>query len=109
MSSLQARVQVLFEDSAADLARKISQLNKSTCRTCPDNRFITFFMTIADPSSGQLTYVNAGHNPPLLIRTSGQFEDLAEGGIILGITPMAAYQESQASLDPGRPLLLCFR
>lgn len=105
MSSLQARVQVLFEDSA-DLARKISQLNKSTCKTCPDNRFITFFMTIADPSSGQLTYVNAGHNPPLLIRTAGQFEDLAGGGMILGIMPMATYQERQASLDPGDVLVL---
>jgi phosphoserine phosphatase RsbU/P len=105
MSSLQARVQVLFEDSA-DLARKISQLNKSTCRTCPDNRFITFFMTIADPSSGQLTYVNAGHNPPLLIRTSGEFEDLAGGGMILGIMPMATYQERQASLHPGDVLVL---
>jgi phosphoserine phosphatase RsbU/P len=105
MSSLQARVQVLFEDSA-DLARKISQLNKSTCRTCPDNRFITFFMTITDPSSGQLTYVNAGHNPPLLIRTSGQFEHLAEGGVFLGIMPMATYQECQASLHPGDVLVL---
>jgi phosphoserine phosphatase RsbU/P len=105
MSSLAARVQVLFEDSG-DLARKISRLNKSTCKTCPDNRFITFFMTIADPSSGQLTYVNAGHNPPLLIRTSGQFEDLAGGDIILGITPMATYQERQASLQPGDVLVL---
>lgn len=105
MSSLQARVQVLFEDSA-DLARKISLLNKSTCKTCPDNRFITFFMTIADPSSGQLTYVNAGHNPPLLIRASGQFEDLTGGGMILGIMPMATYQERQASLHPSDVLVL---
>jgi phosphoserine phosphatase RsbU/P len=105
MSSLQARVQVLFEDSA-DLARKISQLNKSTCKTIPDNRFITFFMTIADPSTGELTYVNAGHNPPLLIRASGQFEDLTGGGMILGIMPMATYQERQASLHPGDVLVL---
>ena len=65
MSSLQARVHVLFEEST-DLARKVSRLNKTTCKV----------------------------------------EELAGGGIILGITPMAAYQESQASLDPGDVLVL---
>ena len=44
MSSLQARVQVLFEE-ADDLARKITRLNKAVCANCPDNRFITFFMS----------------------------------------------------------------
>ena len=63
-------------------------------------------MTIADPSTGELTYVNAGHNPPLVIRTSDRFEDLAGGGMILGIMPMATYQERQASLYSGDVLVL---
>src|SRR5271168_4240923 len=75
MSSLQARVQVLFED-ADDLARKITRLNKAICRNCPDNRFITFFMTVVNAATGELVYTNAGHNPPLLVRASGGFDEL---------------------------------
>jgi phosphoserine phosphatase RsbU/P len=105
MSSLQARVHVLFEDGD-DLAQKITRLNKSTCANCPDNRFITFFMTVLDPHTGELVYTNAGHNPPLLVRASGEFEALGGGGMILGILPMATYQESRAKMNIGDVLVL---
>jgi serine phosphatase RsbU (regulator of sigma subunit) len=105
MSSLQARVQVLFEDGG-DLANKIARLNKTTCQNCPENRFITFFMAVADPVSGELIYVNAGHNPPLLVRASGPFEMLEGGGMILGILPKAGYQERRAALATGDVLVL---
>ena len=105
MSSLQARVQVLFEE-ADDLARKIARLNKAICTNCPDNRFITFFMTVADPATGELVYTNAGHNPPLLVRASGGFERLVGGGVILGILPMAVYKESRIKMEPGDVLVL---
>ncbi|MGD1093710.1 MAG: SpoIIE family protein phosphatase [Bryobacteraceae bacterium] len=105
MSSLQARVQVLFEEPD-DLARKIGRLNKAICAKCPDNRFITFFMAIADPSSGELVFTNAGHNPPLVVRAAGGFETLKGGGVILGILPMATYQESRVQLEPGDILVL---
>jgi serine phosphatase RsbU (regulator of sigma subunit) len=105
MSSLQARVHVLFEDGD-NLAQKISRLNKSTCANCPENRFITFFMTVLDPHTGELVYTNAGHNPPLIVRASGEFEALGGGGMILGILPMATYQESQARMEIGDALVL---
>lgn len=105
MSSLQARVQVLFEDPD-DLARKIGRLNKNLCGNCPDNRFITFFMTVIDPSTGELVFTNAGHNPPLLVRASGACDKLAGGGVILGILPMATYKESHTRMEPGDVLVL---
>ena len=105
MSSLQARVQVLFEE-ADDLARKIGRLNKAICTNCPDNRFITFFMTVADPATGELVYTNAGHNPPLMIRAAGGFDRLGGGGVILGILPMAGYQETRVKMEPGDVLVL---
>jgi phosphoserine phosphatase RsbU/P len=105
MSSLQACVHVVFDDGD-DLAQKITRLNKATCRNCPDNRFITFFMTVADPATGELVFTNAGHNPPLLVRASGGFEELKGGGMILGILPMAKYQESRAAFQPGDVLVL---
>jgi sigma-B regulation protein RsbU (phosphoserine phosphatase) len=74
---------------------------------CPDNRFITFFMSIIDPKTGELVYTNAGHNPPVLVRETGEFELLSEaGGIILGILPMAVYKDARITLNPGDSLVL---
>jgi phosphoserine phosphatase RsbU/P len=99
MSSLQARAHVVFEEPD-HLAQKMGRLNKSTCTSCPDNRFITFFTCIADPKTGDVVYTNAGHNPPLVVRAKGGFEYLeGGGGMILGILPMAQYQEAHITLD----------
>lgn len=105
MSSLQARVQVLFEE-AGDLARKVTRLNKAVCSNCPDNRFITFFMTVIDPATGALVYANAGHNPPLIVRAAGGIDRLREGGVILGILSIAKYQETMDQMLPGDVLVL---
>ena len=105
MSSLQARVKVLFEDGD-DLAQKITRLNKTTSASCPDNRFITFFLTIVDPATGELVYTNAGHNPPLLVRKNGTVEQLQGGGMILGILPLSEYEEFRIRMDPGDTLVL---
>jgi len=106
MSSLQARVHVVFEEPD-HLAQKMTRLNKGTCANCPDNRFITFFTCIADPKTGEVVYTNAGHNPPLVIRAKGGFETLqGAGGMILGILPMAQYQEASVTLDSGDILVL---
>ena len=105
MSSLQARVQVLFEE-ADDLARKITRLNKAICSNCPDNRFITFFMTVVNPLTGELVYTNAGHNPPVLVRAAGGFDTLKGGGVILGILPSATYKETLAQMESGDVLVL---
>jgi sigma-B regulation protein RsbU (phosphoserine phosphatase) len=105
MSSLQARVQVLFEE-ADDLARKITRLNKAICSNCPDNRFITFFMTVVNAATGELVYTNAGHNPPVLVRAAGGFDTLKGGGVILGILPSATYKETLAQMESGDVLVL---
>jgi serine phosphatase RsbU (regulator of sigma subunit)/pSer/pThr/pTyr-binding forkhead associated (FHA) protein len=105
VSSLQARVKVLFEDGD-DLAQKITRLNKHTAANCPGNRFITFFMAVVNPATGELVYTNAGHNPPLLIRADGTVEDLKGGGIILGILPIAKYEDVHATMNRGDMLVL---
>jgi sigma-B regulation protein RsbU (phosphoserine phosphatase) len=106
MSSLQARTHVVFEEPD-HLAQKMTRLNKSTSASCPDNRFITFFTCIADPKTGLVVYTNAGHNPPLVVRAKGGFETLTgAGGVILGILPMAQYQEATVTLDSGDILVL---
>jgi sigma-B regulation protein RsbU (phosphoserine phosphatase) len=105
MSSLQARVQVLFEE-CDDLARSVCRLNKAISSNCPDNRFITFFISIVDPATGVVTYTNAGHNPPLLVRQSGQIERLESGGIVMGIMPKYPYQDATVTMESGDVLVM---
>ncbi len=105
MSSLQARVQVLVED-APDLASMVTRLNRVITSTCPSNRFITFFMVVLDPTTGDAVYCNAGHNPPVLVRANGDVETLEGGGMILGILPKATYTERKTKLHPGDVLVL---
>lgn len=105
MSSLQARLQILLEtsDSPAFIVQK---LNKSIAANCPDNRFITFFLAFLNPATGEVRYTNAGHNPPLLIRSGALPEQLQGGGIILGILPIAQYTEHTTVMNPGDTLVL---
>jgi serine phosphatase RsbU (regulator of sigma subunit) len=105
MSSLQARVQVLFDDPT-NLAALVTRLNRIISSNCPSNRFITFFIGILEPKTGQLTYVNAGHNPPIVAHANGAVEKLEGTGLILGILPMATYQQGTCHMDPGDALLL---
>jgi len=105
MSSLQARVQVLFDDPA-NLAALVTRLNRIISSNCPSNRFITFFIGILDPKTGELTYVNAGHNPPLVAHADGAVEKLEGTGLILGILPIATYEQGICRLEPGDAVLL---
>ncbi len=105
MSSLQARVQVLFDDPT-DLAKLVTRLNRIISSNCPSNRFISFFIGVLDPVSGEFTYVNAGHNPPLLVRRDGAVEKLAGTGLILGILPIAQYEQETCRLEAGDIVVL---
>ncbi len=105
MSSLQARVQVLFDDPE-NLAALVTRLNRIITSNCPSNRFITFFIGILDPKTGDLVYVNAGHNPPLVAHADGSVEKLEGTGLILGILPVATYTQKTCNLAPGDAVLL---
>lgn len=105
MSSLQARIQVLAEEDL-ELAALVARLNRTVSAKCPANRFITLFMAVIDPVSGGVTYCNAGHNPPVLVRAGGDCESLAGGGMILGILPQAVYESRTTHLNPGDILVL---
>jgi serine phosphatase RsbU (regulator of sigma subunit) len=100
MMALHARVQVLAADPG-DLGAFMTRLNKATCTNCPSNRFITFFFCVLDAATGEVAYANAGHNPPVLIRASGEARMIEGGGPVLGLLPMAPYREMRVQLDPG--------
>jgi sigma-B regulation protein RsbU (phosphoserine phosphatase) len=69
-------------------------------------RFVTACYLTLDAPRGRVAYSNAGHNPPLLVRRSGEVVRLARGGTVLGVFPDAVYDEGRESLGPGDRLLL---
>lgn len=105
MMGLHARVQVLAEEPG-DLGAFMVRLNKATCVNCPSNKFITFFFSLLDPATGELRYANAGHNPPILVRASGEAAMVEGGGPVLGILSIAPYAEQRVHLDSGDMLVL---
>ena len=105
MMGLQARVQALAEEPK-DLASVMTRLNRLTSANCPANRFITVFFCILNGENGELTFCNAGHNPPLIVRANGDHEQLEGGGPVIGILPSIEYQEYRNSLDVGDTLVI---
>ena len=100
MMGLQARVQSLM-DEPENLAQVMTRINRITSANCPRNRFISLFMCILDATSGALTYSNAGHNPPIVVRSNGTYDVLEGGGPVLGILPSIEYQQYTAKLNKG--------
>ncbi len=80
-------------------------LNRYLCENSNEQRFMSFFYALMDLESGRLDYSNAGHCPPLLLR-SGYVDRLTRGGMMLGISPGGDYEEGTVQLDPGDRLLL---
>jgi phosphoserine phosphatase RsbU/P len=105
MMGLQARVQVLIEEPKS-LADVMTRLNRITSTNCPANRFISLFFCLLDGDTGDLTFSNAGHNPPLILRANGENEQLSGSGPVLGITSSTEYREYLSHLDEGDTLLI---
>ena len=105
MMGLQARVQALAEEPK-NLAQVMTRLNRLTSANCPANRFITVFFCILNGENGDLTFCNAGHNPPIIVRNNGDHELLEGGGPVIGILPSIEYQEYHAALEVGDTLVI---
>ncbi len=86
-------------DEHLEPAELISRLNVQVCRQSPGNRFITLFYSVLDLASGELTYVNAGHTPPLLLRSNGSVERLQDGGVALGMFDKSQFQMGRVLLE----------
>jgi len=89
----------------------IAEANRLICADSADGMFVTLFYAMLDPSSGKLTYVNAGHNPPLLCRAGEHgegelLEELRPTGMALGIVDDFPFEQRTLDLQPGDSILL---
>jgi serine phosphatase RsbU (regulator of sigma subunit)/pSer/pThr/pTyr-binding forkhead associated (FHA) protein len=105
MSSLHAAMHAQTS-ARQSIVETIAAVNKYLAETIPANRFVTLFCAELDPLTGIVTFINAGHNPPLIAHASGTMEQLAAGGIPLGITPDAVFNEGRAQLQHGDVLVI---
>jgi serine phosphatase RsbU (regulator of sigma subunit)/pSer/pThr/pTyr-binding forkhead associated (FHA) protein len=84
----------------------LSGVNKLLCEKTPASRFVTLFLFQLDPN-GSGRYISAGHNTAFVFRaSSGELEDLASGGMPLGMFPLATCQSLPLRLAPGDTLVI---
>ncbi len=105
MSSLHAAIHAQ-SGSHDTLVATISAVNRYLADNIPANRFVTLFYAELDPESGTVSFLNAGHNPPLIVHSAGTVEQLASGGLPLGIKRNAEYREGRTQLQPGDVLVI---
>lgn len=105
MSAFRAAL-VSQELATAEPAAVAARLNGFLHKSVESGRFVTAFVGFLDLASGRMVYVNAGHNPPYLLRAGGGEETLEQGGTILGILPAFPFTSGEAAMRPGDLLAL---
>jgi serine phosphatase RsbU (regulator of sigma subunit) len=105
MSSLHAAIHAQ-SDAHDSIVSTIQAVNKYLTESIPPNRFVTLFYAELNPELGRLTFLNAGHNPPLIVHAGGTMEQLASGGLPLGIMADAEFREGRTQLLPGDVLVI---
>jgi phosphoserine phosphatase RsbU/P len=105
MATLQASLRTIAGEGAS-LADLVLRLNRYACAHSLDGRrFTTAVLAEYEPATRRLSYVNAGHNAPILRRVNGDMEKLDIGGLPLGIDSTAEYETSAKDLRPGDALI----
>lgn len=100
MANLQAMLHVLLPVDIS-LGEATERINDIIFENTPSDKFITFFWGIFNPENHEFHYVNAGHNPPLLLKKDQEdLKELTEGGLILGATStLTPYEERTITLS----------
>ncbi len=105
MATLQASLRTIAPENAP-LVDLVARLNRYSCAHSLNGlRFTTAVLSEYNPLSRNLTYVNAGHNAPILRRANGTLETLEAGGLPLGIQSAAKYETASLELKPGDALI----
>jgi sigma-B regulation protein RsbU (phosphoserine phosphatase) len=105
MSNLQATVHG-FAGPQVEPSDLCARVNRAALPHVGEDRFITFFYGLLDASARRLTYVNAGHDPPLLVCRDGSCTRLRNGGPVLALVPDWDGQQGLVELAPGDRLVL---
>ena len=106
---LMANMQSILQSVASDVVEPSEvclRLNEMMCANIPENKFITCFYAVLNTENKKLTFTNAGHNYPALVRADGTCLRLTEGGHVLGAFEKSTYAQGEVQLRPGDRLLM---
>ena len=105
MSNLQASVRAFAAQQSSP--RYVAEgINRALCGNRALRTFVTFFYAVIDTITRTLTFSNAGHNPPILVRADGSVERLSVGGLVLGVRQSALYEQREMRIVAGDRLVL---
>ncbi|MCC7209479.1 MAG: SpoIIE family protein phosphatase, partial [Anaerolineae bacterium] len=91
--------------SRSDPAETLTRVNQLLLSDSRSDMFVTVWYGVWDPKTGEITYANTGHNPPILIQSTGACCELSAGGIALGVLEDVTLERKSVTLDPGDVLV----
>lgn len=107
MANLQASIRVGIEISdKSEFSTFVETINNHIYKNTSPSEFITFFMAIWTPGDRTLFYINAGHNPPILLDKDNTTKTLDATGLILGVLPNQRYEVAKLKIEDGSVLLV---
>ncbi len=89
-----------------NLEKLLFKLNNFVHNSSAINSYITFFLCELNTESGEIRYINAGHNPPFILNKKGKIRRLDSCGLCLGMFPSIRYEARATKLDRGEIMLL---
>jgi sigma-B regulation protein RsbU (phosphoserine phosphatase) len=116
MSVVQASLRIISSDGDISLPQLAAKMNRFLYRSTPANKYATFFYAQLGRDR-KLHYVNAGHNPPYLVRpgierpagsvdySHSEIQELSVGGAVVGMFPEMSYEEATIDVQPGDVLV----
>jgi len=107
MSMLQASLRTQVSENGVTVSRILTRMNKLVYESTSSEQFATCFLCAAHVPSCTLTFSNAGHNYPVLMRADGSYDLLEAGGLILGVLGDVTFDEGRTSMSPG-DTLVCY-
>ncbi len=105
MASLQATLRAVYE-SQTSLSGTAEKVNTMLYRTTSPEKFVTLFLAEYDTVTNMLTYVNAGHNFPVVTRSTGDQTFLEKGGLLIGVVENTVYEEGRIKIETGDVLTI---
>jgi sigma-B regulation protein RsbU (phosphoserine phosphatase) len=106
MTQLSAFLRAMADRPVEDWGRLAERVNRRMNDVRDRNRYTTLVAGSLNPQNGDLRYVNGGHNPPLLVRATGEVVRLAPTGPMVGLLPGVSFREGRAHLDRGDVLVI---
>ncbi|HPI31814.1 MAG TPA: SpoIIE family protein phosphatase [candidate division Zixibacteria bacterium] len=106
MSNILASFRILYDQADFDLCRMVRLVSTQMYRYSAPENFATLFVGVIDAATHEIRFVNAGHNPPIVVRADGRHEHLPASGIMIGAMPFDAWSEERVTLQPGESLVV---